>query len=272
MSERDDSSAAKEIIDIGSEIAGGVTTATAGLLIAGPAGALAGAAGGPLLIRALRWAGQEARERLLSQREQVRLGGALAFAAEEIKDRLDEGQELRDDGFFTDEVAAGRTTAQEVLEGTLVAAERSYEENKIKYLGKLYGSIAFDSAIDRATANYLLTVGNELTWNQYVVLNVLSQNHEGALGLRESMFPPEGQAGLIQLAHEMYDLAQRAFLSQQRPDQTQGEVILNPVQLAPALLRVQGGGSMFFTAAKLWEMPPGDWTPVARSLGSTIES
>lgn len=272
MSARDDSAAAEEIIDIGSEIAGGVTTTAAGLLIAGPAGALAGAAGGPLVIRALRWAGREARERLLSQREQVRLGGALAFAAEEIKARLDEGHELRDDGFFTDEVTPGRTTAQEVLEGTLVAAERSYEENKIKYLGKLYGSIAFDSHIDRATANYLLTVGNELTWNQYVLLNVLSQNHEGALGLRDSMFPPEGQAGLVQLAHEIYDLAQRAFLSQRRPNQAQGEVVLNPVQLAPAYLRVQGGGSMFFAAAKLWEMAPEEWVPVARKLGCPIHS
>jgi hypothetical protein len=272
LSKQDDASAAEELINVGSDIAGGVATTAAGLVVGGPTGALAGAASGPLVIRALRWAGREVRDRLLSHREEVRIGGALAFAAEEIRIRSERGEVPRMDGFFDEEVSPGRTPAEEILEGVLLSAERAYEEKKVPYIGKLYAGIAFDTTIDPKSANYLLTIANSLTWTQYLLLQVIAQNHTGALRLRETMFPPGGQEGLIQLAHEMHELSQRAFVSQKRPDQQQAEVILSPVQITPQFLRVQGIGSIFFRIASLQNIPPHDWIPIARLLGSRVHA
>ncbi len=266
----EDSTAAEEIIDIGAEIAGGVAGSAAGLLVAGPGGALAGAAGAPLAIRALRWAGREARERVLSRREQVRAGGALAFAADEIRTRLESGDVLRNDGFFKEEVAPGRTAAQEILEGTLMTAERSYEEKKVPYLGRLYASIGFDETVDAAGANYLLNIGATLTWMQFVILSVIAHNFEGQLRLRESMFEGDDQPmELVAVAHQMLNLAQRGFLFQKRPGQDNSEIILDAPHIAPQHLKIQGFGYQFWRLAKLGDMPSKDWLPMAVMLGSS---
>lgn len=269
-SDEEDATGATEIINMGAEIVGGVATAAAGLVVAEPAGALGVAAGAPLVIRALRWAGHEVRERVLSHREQVRAGGALASAALELQKLLEQGEELRNDGFFQDDVSPGRTAAEEILEGVLVTAERSYEERKVPYLGKLYAGIAVDASIDPAAANYLLAVGASLTWMQYVTLNVIAQNFDGRLQLRESMFPEEGQStDMVALAHQMLDLAQRGFLLQKRPGQEQSELILDAPHIVPAYLKIQGFGFQFWRLAQLSDMPQSDWMPVARMLGSS---
>jgi hypothetical protein len=219
----------------------------------------------------LEWAGREVRDRLLTRREQIRAGGALAFAADEIRKRLDQGETLRADGFLVGEISPGRTAAQEILEGVLITAERSHEEKKVPYLGKLYAGVAFDASIDPAGANYLLKIGDELSWVQYVVLNVLAQNFEGALQLRETMFPPEGQpTELIGLAHQMFDLSQRGFLQQKRPGQDQSEIILQAPNLAPQHLKIQGFGYQFWRLANLVDIPVDEWVPIAKALGSAV--
>jgi hypothetical protein len=273
VTEAGDSTAAQEIIGLGAEIAGSVSGAAAGLLAAGAGGALAGAAGGPLITRLLGWAGREVRSRLISQREEIRAGGALAFATVEIRRRLDQGATLRDDGFFEEEISPGRTAAQEILEGVLLTAERSPEEKKVPYLGRLYSGVAFDSEIDPAGANFLVKVGDELSWIQFEVLHVIAQNFEGALQLRESMFPPgEQPANLVGLAHQMFDLARRGFLLQKRPDQQNSELILDAPQIAPRHLKIQGFGFHFWRLAGLCDIPVKEWVTIANMLGSPLVS
>jgi hypothetical protein len=266
-----DSSATEELIQAGAEVAGGVAATALGFLGAGPAGALVGAGASPLIVRGLRWIGSEVKSRLISPRGEVRIGTTLAFAADEIRRRLEAGEKPRNDAFFQDEISAGRTAAEEVLEGTVLSAERAYEENKIPHIGKLYASIAFDPSIDRAMANYLLTLASSLTWTQYVILQVIAQNFHGVLELRETMFPPgEQHPQVIALAHEMLDLAQRSFLLQKRPGDDSSELILDAPHIAPRFLKIQGMAFTFFRLAKLEEIPPPQWAPVARLLGSNF--
>src|SRR4051794_11116728 len=86
----------KKILEAGAEIAGTTAGAGAGLVLAGPEGALAGAGLGAFLSAGLK----EFAGRMLSRREEARVGAACSFAAIAIQERLGSGDELRSDGFF----------------------------------------------------------------------------------------------------------------------------------------------------------------------------
>jgi hypothetical protein len=112
--------------------------------------------------------GNDASERLLSERERMRMGGVMLYSADKIRKKLAAGSQPRDDGFFekpskTHPACAelpfvDRPAAQEILEGILLVAQREYEEKKLPFLGNLYANIAFDSSIDRPYANFLLKI------------------------------------------------------------------------------------------------------------------
>jgi hypothetical protein len=156
--------ATTELIEGGSEIAGAVVGGALGF-IGGPPGVYAGAVGGVLVTRTLKRVGQEVRRRLLGPRQEVRVGAAFAFAADEIRQRLDRGDGLREDGWFESD---GRAQADELLEGVLLNAANAYEERKVRHLGWLYASLAFDSTIGRAYANFLLQLADRLTYRELV--------------------------------------------------------------------------------------------------------
>jgi len=109
----------RKLINTGAEIAGGAVGGALGFLAGGPVGAAVLGAAGAAAADALRHIGEETSKRLLSPREQVRVGGVLAIAAEEIRQRLDQGEALRADGFF-DQKASGRSDAEEVAESVLL--------------------------------------------------------------------------------------------------------------------------------------------------------
>lgn len=55
------------------------------------------------------------------------------------------------------------------------AASRSFEEKKVRHLGRLMGRIPFEPDIDAALANSLIGIAERLTWRQYVLLAVIGQ-------------------------------------------------------------------------------------------------
>ena len=83
-----------KLINCRAEIAGGAIGGALGFLAGGPIGAAAGGAGGSLAAIALKHIGQEASERLLGPREKVRIGGVLAIAAANVKERLENGETI----------------------------------------------------------------------------------------------------------------------------------------------------------------------------------
>jgi len=83
------------------------------------------------------------------------------------------GAEPRSDGFFDSDFVAGRSPAEELLEGALLQAADSYEERKVPLLGNLYAELAFAAEVDRPTANYLLLLARRLTYRQLVLMACL---------------------------------------------------------------------------------------------------
>lgn len=163
------------LVEHGSEIVGGAGGAGVGLLLGGPPGAVVGGATGPILVATLRRAGSELAKRFLGPREQIRAGAALLWAATKAQENLDTGAGPRTDGFFA-ERPDGRSAADELVEGVLLVAQRSYEERKVRFLGYLMANLGFADDIDPAHANYLLRIGERLSYRQLCYLSLVGQN------------------------------------------------------------------------------------------------
>jgi hypothetical protein len=157
-----------ELVDLGAETVGSVVGAGAGLVF-GPPGVILGAVAGPALVRMVVWAGREVKSRLLSPREEERIGTALYVALGRIAEREAEGEEPREDGLFDpDQDPRG------VLEGSLLAAAKSYDALKVPYIGAFYASFVFEEGVGVDEAHFLLTLWDRLTYHQLVVLAYLA--------------------------------------------------------------------------------------------------
>ena len=141
---------AQRLIQKGAEIAGGAFASLAGtatgLVVAGPEGALVGGAAGSSITMALRWLGQEMSSRLLGPREEQRLGYVFTLAAAEVAERINAGEQVRQDEIFSDN-PSGRSEGEEVWESILMKSQREPEEKKLPYMAHLLANLAFDPEI-----------------------------------------------------------------------------------------------------------------------------
>jgi hypothetical protein len=176
----------KELIEAGADISGNVGGAAVGFLFAGPPGAVLGGIAGPLFTRGIKKIGFEIQKRFLGPREEQRVGATLAYAITAIKQKQEEGFNIRDDDFF--EEINSRSQADEILEGILIAAQRDHEEAKLKYYGHLLASIAFTPTIDRGKANFLIRVIQRLSYQQLCIIAFLYHYSEGKEGSNRSFW------------------------------------------------------------------------------------
>jgi hypothetical protein len=167
----------RNLIEMGADIAGNAAGAAVGFIVAGPAGSVVGAAATPVLTGILKTIGSEIKSRLYSERELIRAGGALAFAVQKIRSNLNAGKKLRSDDFFSSS-AGDRGAAKEILEGILLAAQKEYQEKKVKFYGNLYANIAFESDIDRSHANYLVGLLDRLSFRQLCCIAGFKDGYE----------------------------------------------------------------------------------------------
>jgi hypothetical protein len=168
-----------ELLQVGAEIAGGLTATAIGLFVAGPPGAVAGAFASPVATRLFARIGSELQRRFLSHREEVRVGATLAYAALRTQERLDAGELLREDGFFDGD--GGRSAAEEVLEGGLLAAQREHEERKLPWVSYLLANLNFAVELDRARANLVIKYAERMSYRQVQLLAFTARLDELAI-------------------------------------------------------------------------------------------
>lgn len=108
-------------------------------------------------------------DRQQSDRELVRAAGAITLAVHRIQQRVEQGEEIRDDDFFrvrSGTVPSGRV----ILDGVLTKAKHQYEEQKALILGEIFTSTAFDSTISAADASWLISCVDRLTYRHLLIL------------------------------------------------------------------------------------------------------
>ena len=257
--EQDKKAGIRRLINSGLEIAGGAVGGALGFLAGGPAGAALLGAGGTAVALALKNIGQEASARLLGPREEVRIGGVLAIAAGEIRQRLEAGESFRTDGFF-EQKQKGRSDAEEVAESVLLTCQREPEEKKIPYMGHLLSNVAFDAAISVHMAHQITKAAEQLTYRQLCLLKLATV--KDGFGLRAEDYREQGQfqKGLYQILYECLDLYHRGFLN------FGGAVAFGPTDVAPGKMTVQGLGVDIFNLMKLSLIPNEDLLPIVAQL------
>jgi hypothetical protein len=244
------SAGVRRLIVAGAEVAGGAVGGALGFFAAGPLGAAALGAASAAAAAALKHIGEEASERLLGPREQVRVGGVLALIAAEVSARSDAGEPLRTDGFFQ---GSGRNAAEEIAEAVLLKAQKEVEEKKLQYLAHLYATIAFDSSISAPLAHQLIKAAEQLSYRQLCLIRLGAVKQ--LLPLRTTDYRGHGSFSkeLYQVLFELHDLYNRGFVAYG------GTAALGPSDAVPSQITPQGIGADLHNAMRLAEIP---WTEI----------
>ena len=198
----------KSLLSLGGDIAGAATGEAIGFLTGNVQGAAFGGAWGIIIARSI----SEIANRLLSNREKVRVGATADFALTKIKFRLDAGDSIRDDGFF-DEKAQKRSDAEEIFEGVLLKAKNEHEEKKAKIFGNIFANIAFFPGFSVGEANHLLRIVENLTYRQTCLLSLIKRKKEiKGIQLKKDSYQADYEKGnvpsesmsLLQESYEMF--------------------------------------------------------------------
>lgn len=166
--------ALEDMISFGSEILGTTIASTVGFAVGGPMGAVIGAGGGVILSKGLLCLASEVTDRMLSDREKVRIGAVMGYSILKIEEKIKKGEIIRDDDFFNKDYS-NRSDADEIYEGIIMSAQREHEEKKIKYLGNMMANLAFDENIDKDQANFYLEISKGLTFRQLCLIRLISK-------------------------------------------------------------------------------------------------
>lgn len=157
-----------KLISAGSEVAGAAVGGALGFIAGGSMLAAGASVVGVGVSKVLN----DVASRYLSNNETTRIGATAAFSIDQIKVRLNKGEIIRQDDFF--EANEKRSSAEEIFEGTLLAAKNTHEDRKAKYLGQFFANVTFDKTCLRDEANYQLQVAESLSYAQFVLLRLFS--------------------------------------------------------------------------------------------------
>jgi hypothetical protein len=231
-----------------------------GSAIAGPIGGIAGgivASGFQVLLnRAVK----EQMRRKLSPLEESRTGKVLLQFRTKVIQNLSQGRTLRQDGFFSGSINE-RSAAAEIFEGVMLAAQREYEEKKIKFEGNFFANIVFDQRIDRAFANFLLKVAQMLSYRQLCILALLVQQEN--FHLRDTSYRSIerfNDYGLLALLQDIYHLYSQGLLF------VDGEALVSPFDIAPAKMMAVGTIKELYFLMGLEEIERSDINALAEQL------
>lgn len=143
----------------------------------GPEAAYIGAAAGPIVAGVAH----DLANRIMSRKEEHRLGAVMIFAMESMKQIQDSGGQIRNDGFWSSSNGFS-SPGEEVVEAVLIAAQREPQERKLEYLGCLLAHIAYDDQISVETAVWMINTAERLTWTQYCLISMIGRKAQFDLG------------------------------------------------------------------------------------------
>ena len=250
----------KNLVNVGSNIAGSTGGAIAGFLLGGPPGAIGGAALGPALAEGIKKIGNEIANRLLGPREQIRVGATIIYAAQKIEEKLNAGNQIRSDDFFEDKDGE-RSAFEELAEGVLRTAQSEYQEKKLKSHGNLLANLVFHSEIDKAQANMLIRLSERLSYRQLCLLSIFG--HKDQYNLRKQSYRDKTEdidANLLPLLQEIYQLYSEGILN------SGGDALLGVGDIPPNKMLPQGIGATLHNLMELYNMDKEDLNKIAGML------
>ena len=166
----------ENLLPVGSEITGATIGATIGAL-GGPIGSIAGSALGIVITKGIN----EIAQRMLSDREHIRVGESSSYIVSGVKQKIEAGFIVRNDSFF-DQSTISRSKADEIIEGVLLKCKSAYEEKKVPYISKIFENVAF-SRVNPELANQVINVSERLSFRQLCLLGITINNDNNVFNL-----------------------------------------------------------------------------------------
>ncbi|MFK5585086.1 hypothetical protein [Serinicoccus sp. LYQ131] len=253
----DSERAVRSLIATGAGAAGVATGGVLGFLVGGPVGAAAGGATGALLQDGMKGAAGQIAERLSAQSERERVGACLILAYELIAQRLNNGEELRKPGFFQRRERKSqqnlRSEAEELLEGTFLAARDAYEERKVELLAKFYANSVFSDGLDASHLNHLLSIAKSLTYRQLLILGIIGSGDLGQVRTTDFRGGGDLRTDTIGVLYEIYQMVGLDLITS-----ANSSYMLGVADVNPSLLRLQGNGAHLFNLLRLADTPAED--------------
>jgi hypothetical protein len=203
------------LLRIATQTPAALLSGTAGLLMPDAAGMLIGAVGGSVLAQV----GADIAERVLSPRQEQRVGAVFLQAAGAITARQQLGEKIRADGFFDGD----RSNGSEFTEGVFLTAKDSYEERKIPYLGNLIANVAFNEEISAATAHMALRVAEEMSWLEFCILGTFVDTESHKMPDSEAAVPVDWSSWAIVNSFASMTEGADSLLSNRRYTGSRGE-------------------------------------------------
>lgn len=237
----------KLIENVGS-VAGGAVGGVIGTVVAGPGGAVLGASAGTLIENAVKKLGEDIKERKLSKAENKKVGSVYTLASENINKKLIAGKTLREDSFF-EESETDRSSAEEILERTLFAAQREAEEKKLPYYARMFANIAFSTDVSRPIANQTIKIAEQLTYRQLLILNAIATFQIGGVPLKKTAYGSVAGLTNVAIASEIFELYRMSLLSS-------SSVIFDNAGINPSALSITGYGAHIFYLMELHTLIP----------------
>ncbi|RRV08721.1 hypothetical protein EGJ22_21345 [Pseudomonas sp. p99-361] len=240
---------------------GSVVSALIGAAVAGPAGTTAGAA----VAKACEFVIEDIAHRMLSSREQQKVGGVAALAIDGIRERL-LWDSPRKDGFFERKEDDQPSPCEEIFEGVLLAAKQEHERKKLEYVARFFTNLVFTPDFQPAEANHLIAIAETLTYQQFCILAVVA--NRDAFALRSEEWPERGviPTDKLDLAHQAFYLYQRQFLVSIDPQQGQAGFVYNIARTLPTHCHLSPTGLRIVDILGLRDIPRVELEEVAGSL------
>lgn len=259
----------KRLIESGANLTGAIISGTVGGFIAGLPGIVGGALLGTSINEVFKYIGAEMYDRKLSMgdKEFVRIGAAVTYSLDRIRKNIDNGQPPRTDNFFKNTNPGERSTAEEILEGTLIKAKVCYEEKKIPFIGNIYGNLPFYSFVDSKMAYQIINLAEKLTYRQLCIIAMIKKiqnyqlSHEDYRGRNQVI--NVNVAFLLQEIVELMDLNLGHCIQK---NNRESEVIFGLTDIAPGRLRVNPLGNTIFYLMNLEDIAESDIEEIVRLL------
>lgn len=250
-------SAVERLVASGSGATGVAGGGLLGFLVGGPEGAAVGGATGALLQDGIKGAVGQMADRLTTESERERVGSCLVLAHELIAQKLNAGEPLKESGFFRRRERRAqkdlRSEAEELLEGTFLAARDAYEERKVEMLARFYANAAFARDLDASHLNHVLNLAKSLTYRQLVIIGILGS--QDLTLVRVSDFRESGAlpAATIGVLFEIYQMVGLDLITS-----ADTSYMLGVSDINPSLLRLQGNGAHLFNLLRPDQVPADD--------------
>lgn len=112
---------------------------------------------------------EELLSKLLGNREKSRIELVLAATKNNIRAKLAEGKLCRNDDFYAMQ-ENGSSSAEKILEATLLKCREEYENRKLNMYSYFFSNVSFDETVSYEEANSIISLFEQLSFQQVLIL------------------------------------------------------------------------------------------------------